>query len=432
MYNNDLFKFITASPTAFHTASVIAARLDDAGFVRLRERDNWRIARGGRYYVTRNGSSVVAFSVGSQLTDGGFNAVISHTDSPTFKLKENPLLEDGYYTRLDTERYGGAIDHTWFDRPLSVAGRVTVLNGARLETRLVKVDRESVIIPSVAIHMNREVNNGFKINEQIDTIPLFCQGADSGAFKRMIADAAECEPDSIMSTELMLYTRVPPCRWGSEGEFISSPRLDNLQCAYSTLMGFIQGKNSKTITVYGCFDNEEVGSRTKQGANSPFLADTLSRISIALGRTREEHMMAIANSYMLSADNSHAVHPNHPEHSDSANRPVMNGGPVVKVNAGQAYATDAHASAIFRLVCKNADVPVQSFANRSDKKSGGTIGNITASHIGILTADVGLAQLAMHSAYETAGALDTNYMVSAVKQQMSSSIRSDGDDWIVE
>ncbi|MBQ8975403.1 MAG: M18 family aminopeptidase, partial [Oscillospiraceae bacterium] len=412
MTNKDLFEFITTSPTGFHAVREIVNRLSDNGYTKLSEGKTWKLKKGGKYFVTRNDSSVIAFNIGSQAENYSFNIAASHSDSPTFKLKEKPLLTDGkLYTRLNTERYGGAIDSSWFDRPLSIAGRVMIEAEQGIESRLVNIDRDTLVIPNVAIHMNRDINSGYKYNEQVDTIPLFAQGEDTDSLNKMIAEAAGTSPESILSAELYLYNRTPPTEWGANNEFISAPRLDDLQCAYATLMGFLKGENPRSVNVYCCFDNEEVGSLTKQGAASTFFADILSRISMGLGKTSEEHLCALASSFMLSADNAHGVHPNHPEHTDTVNRVVLNGGPAIKVNAAQSYATDAPASAMFRLICSRADVPVQSFANRSDKRGGSTLGNIAAGSVSIRMADIGLPQLAMHSCYETAGAKDTDYLI---------------------
>lgn len=422
--NRDLFAFLRSSPTSYHAAETISVRLQQAGFLRLSECHLWDLTPGGKYFVTRNNSSVIAFSIGREIADYSFNITASHSDSPSFKLKEQPLLEDGkLYTRLNTEKYGGAIDASWLDRPLSLAGRVILRDGDRLETRLVDLDRDVLLIPNVAIHMNREINNGFAFNEQVDTLPLFAQGAQPQALARMVADAAGVSPEEVAASELFLCCRTAPVQWGPEEEFISAPRLDDLQCAYATLQGFLTGECDRSINVYCCFDNEEVGSLTKQGAASSFFSDTLWRVSNALGRTREEHLCALASSFMLSADNAHAIHPNHPELSDAVNRPVLNGGPVIKVNAAQSYATDGPASALFRLLCQRAEVPVQRFANRSDKRGGGTLGNIAAGSVSIRMADIGLPQLAMHSCYETAGARDTWYLIQAAARLYSSYIR---------
>ncbi len=417
--NRDLFDFITASPTSFHATNTIIKYLREAGFIRLCEGNIWKLNKGGKYYVARNDSSIIAFDIGKDIDEYGFNITASHSDSPSFKLKEEPMLVDGMYTRLNTERYGGAILSTWFDRPLSIAGRVILERDGALESRLINIDRDLLIIPNVAIHFNRDINNGFKYNEQVDTIPLLTQGAKPDALKKLISEAADTTPDSIISHELYLYCRSAPAQWGADCEFISAPRLDDLQCAYATLMGFISGENSKNINVYCCFDNEEVGSQTKQGAASNFFADTLFRISTGLGYTKEQHLCALSRSFMASCDNAHAVHPNHPEMSDSVNRPVLNGGPAIKVNAAQSYATDAPASAVFRFICKQAGVPVQTFANRSDKRGGGTLGNIAAGSVSISMVDIGLPQLAMHSAFETAGSKDTEYLIKASEKLYS-------------
>ena len=333
-------------------------------------------------------------------------------------IKENAQIEvKGKYTQLNTEGYGGMICSTWFDRPLSVAGRVIVKEKDHFITKLINMDRDLVLIPSVAIHMNRAVNDGYAFNKQVDMLPLFGgAGIKKGDFKKLAAKAADVPEESVYGSDLYLYNRQEPSVWGAQEEFISSPHLDDLQCAYATLKGFLEGQHEKNVNVYACFDNEEVGSGTKQGAGSTFLYDVLRRINRCLERPEEDYYRAVAGSFMLSADNAHAVHPNHPEKTDAENCVYMNEGIVIKSHAGQKYTSDAVSIALFRDLCEKAGVPVQYFANRSDEAGGSTLGNISAGKVSLNAVDIGLPQLAMHSAYETAGIRDTCYLTKAAKQ----------------
>jgi aspartyl aminopeptidase len=413
-----LIDFLNKTPTAFHAVAEIQNLLEEHGYQKLLEGKRWEVNPGGKYYVTRNGSSVIALQIGEETDEYGFCIAASHSDSPCFKLKENAELEvRGKYLQLNTEGYGGMLCSTWFDRPLSVAGRIVVREGEELYTKLVNIDRDLVVIPSVAIHMNRKANDGVALNKQVDLLPLF-GGADAakGDFKKLIADAAGVAVEDIYGSDLYLYNRTQPSVWGAKEEFISAARLDDLQCAYATLEGFLQGNNPRMINVYACFDNEEVGSGTKQGAASTFLKDVLCRVNMALGRTPEDYHCALANSFLVSADNAHAVHPNHPEKTDAENCVYMNEGIVIKSHAGQKYTSDAVSIAGFRRICEQADVPVQFFANRSDEAGGSTLGNIAMSQVSVSSVDIGLPQLAMHSAYETAGVRDTDFLIRAMQQ----------------
>lgn len=316
----------------------------------------------------------------------------------------------------------------WLDRPLSAAGRVVLRTQEGIETRLVNVDRDLMIIPNLAIHMNREVNDGYKFNAQVDMLPLFCEkGEESDVFLKLIASEAGIFAEDILDTDLFLYNRMPASSLGLNGEFIASGRLDDLQCAFASLKGFVEASPKDSVAVHCVFDNEEVGSGTKQGAASTFLWDTLHRINRAMGKTEDDYLMSIASSFLVSADNAHAVHPNHSEKTDPTNRPYLNKGIVIKYSANQKYTTDAVSGAIMRAICKEADVPYQTFANRSDMLGGSTLGNISQSQVALNTVDIGLPQLAMHSPYETAGAKDTAYLIEAAKVLFSSSIEGKGN-----
>lgn len=307
------------------------------------------------------------------------------------------------------------ICYTWFDRPLSVAGRVVVKNGDNLESRFVNIDRDVLIIPSLAVHMNRQVNDGYAFNKQVDTLPLFGGSKMSkGDFDEMIAGELGVDKSDIYGKDLYVYNRMEGRIWGEKQEFLSAPHLDDTACAFASLMAFIMGHNERGINVYACFDNEEVGSMSRQGAGSTFLYDVLRRINLGLGRTEEDYYRAVASGFLVSADNAHAVHPNHPEKTDAENCTYMNEGIVIKSHAGQKYTSDAVSIAKFRDICAKADIPLQFFANRSDEAGGSTLGNISTSHVSINSVDIGFPQLAMHSSYETCVTMDIEYMVRAL------------------
>lgn len=414
----ELLSFVNSSPSAFHTVLNIETMLKADGYRELRESEAWDINFNGKYYVKRNDTSIIAFHAGRNLTDYSFNIAASHSDYPTFKIKEKPELKvKDKYIQLNTEGYGGMICSTWFDRPLSVAGRVMIKNDDHLETRIIKIDRDVLIIPSLAIHMNRQVNDGAAYNKQVDMVPLFGAGSMSvGDFDNMIACELGVDADSIYGKDLYIYNRSEGILWGEKQEFISAPHLDDGECAFAALKGFLKGSCETAVNVYACFDNEEVGSMSKQGAGSSFIYDVLYRINYGLGLTEEDFYRALASSFMVSADNAHAVHPNHPEKTDAENCVYMNEGIVIKSQAGQKYTSDAVSTAVFRDICKEAGVPVQFFANRSDEAGGSTLGNIITSHVSINAVDIGFAQLAMHSSFETAGSKDVEYMVKAVTE----------------
>ena len=422
--SKELLAFLQKSPSVFHAVQNIKEELLKNGYEELLESRSWKIVPGGKDFVTRNQSSIIAICVGEELEEYSFNVAASHSDCPTFKVKENAEIEvKGKYTQLNTEGYGGMLCATWFDKPLSIAGRVLVKEGNKLSTKLLNIDRDLLLIPNVAIHMNRSVNDGYKYNKQVDMLPLFA-GADGkkGDFKKMIANELGVEEEAIYGNDLYLYNRTAPSIWGANEEFISSPHLDDLQCGFASLKGFLKGHNPKNINVFACFDNEEVGSSSKQGARSTFLYDVLHRINTALGKTEEDYYRAVASSFMLSGDNAHAVHPNHPGLTDVENCVYMNEGVVVKIQGEQKYTSDAVSVAVFRELCKEADIPVQFFANRSDAAGGSTLGNLSATKVSMNSVDIGIPQLAMHSSYETAGLKDTYYMIKVMETFFSANI----------
>ena len=410
-----LLTFIRKSPTAFHAVDTMKNILAEQGFQELFEKDYWKLIPGGQYMVTRNNSALIAFSI-PENAPRRFHIMASHSDSPTFKIKENPeITVEKAYVKLNVEKYGGMLMSPWFDRPLSVAGRVIVSEKGEIKEKLVDIDRDLLMIPSLAIHMNREVNSGYAYNPQKDLLPLYGTAGTEETFGKTLAEAAGVREEDILSHDLFLYSRTRGAVWGAEKEFVSAGRLDDLQCAFASMEGLLSGEKKKSIAVHCVMDNEEVGSGTKQGAASTFLKDTLLRINSGLGRTYEEYLMSLADSFMISADNAHALHPNYTDMTDPVNRPLLNKGIVIKYNANQKYCTDAVSAARFKDICSRAEVPFQTFVNRSDMAGGSTLGNISNTQVPVNTVDIGLPQLAMHSPYETAGVKDTYSLIKAAE-----------------
>lgn len=420
-----LMDFLDASKSVFHAVDYLCRMLDDNGYIHLDSGDEWTLVPGGKYYITRHGASLIAFRL-PQGKPKGFMMSASHSDRPTFKIKENGELENKYI-RLATERYGGMIMSTWMDRPLSVAGRVMVQTPQGVKMQLVDIDQDLMIIPNVAIHMNRTVNDNYKWNPATDTIPMLGDLDVKGDFARIIS---ELGGGKVMSHDLFLYLRQKATVWGLEQEFISAQALDDLQCAWACAQGFLKADPSDSIPMFCCFDSEEVGSRSVSGADSTFLSSTLMRIAWGVGM---DMARLLSNSFMVSADNAHAIHPNHPELADQKNAPIPNGGIVVKFNSNQKYTTDAVSAAVIRTVCDRAGVPTQTYYNRPDIAGGSTLGYVSMTHVSVPTADVGLAQLAMHSCYETAGVFDSGYMEKAMIEYFSSSLTVTADgEFILE
>lgn len=414
--NRELLSFIKHSPTAFHAIQNLKEELLQQHFTELKENEKWLLEAGHSYFVIRNDSSLIAFTIPAQEFHG-IRVTASHSDSPCFKIKEQPeITVENQYIKLNVEPYGGMLCAPWFDRPLSVAGRLIIREGRQLKSKLVRIDRDLLLIPNLAIHINRKVNEGYHYQMQTDMLPLMGGIQTKDSFMRLIAAEAQVKPTDILGSDLFLFNRSEGVIWGAAEEYISAPRLDDLQCAFAALRGFLEAKRQQNLSVYCVFDNEEVGSGTKQGAESSFLADTLRRINLCLGRSEEEYLMMLAEGFMLSADNAHAIHPNHPELADPVNRPYLNQGIVIKYNANQKYCTDGVSAAMFKDLCEQADVPYQSFTNRSDMPGGSTLGNIANTKVPMNTVDIGLPQLSMHSPYETAGIQDTLYLVRATKQ----------------
>ncbi len=411
----ELLAFIKKSPVNYLAAANAARMLEENGFKALREDRRWELIPGGSYYVIRNDSALLAFTIPEEFSR--IRICASHADSPCFKLKENPGMERANaYVVLNVEKYGGALIDPWFDRPLSVAGRVFVRDEDRLVRRLVDLDRDILLIPSLAIHMNRNANAGVKHDLQQELLPLFALSGDRVSLDGLIADAAGCDVEDVAGSDLYVYNRQAGSQWGPKGEFISAPRLDDLQCAFTTLKGFLSAERRKSLCMYALFDNEEVGSDTRQGADSTFLRDILIRIYRQLGRDYEQLCMDLAAGLMISADNAHAVHPNYAAKADPVNRPVIGSGVVLKFSGAQRYCTDGYSAALFREICSKAGCRVQVFTNNSDIPGGSTLGIISMSHVSMPAVDIGLPQLAMHSPYETAGSRDGEDLVKISKE----------------
>ena len=426
MYD-DLVEFLQESVTPFHAAATAESWLRAAGFTRLEEADYWNLEPGKGYYTTRNGSSVVAWRVPDHAI-GGWRIVASHSDSPTWKIKTDIVENDGC-RRLSVEGYGGMIMSTWLDRPLTVGGRVIVKTEDGIESRLVCIDRDLLVIPSLAIHFQRDINKDHTFNPQVDMQPLWGP-AGSRTLTDLVAEELGVDTADILDSDLQLVTRQAPTQIGPDGEFFMAPRIDDLECAATTLLGFLDAAaetDSACAPVWAMLDNEEVGSSSRMGAQSSYLRDVLDRIVDAIPHSGQAMHRAMANSFMLSADNAHATHPNFPQKSDPCAPVRLGGGVVLKYNASQKYTTNAVSGAIFRAICEKADVPVQVFTNRADEAGGSTLGNLQSHTLPIPMADIGLAQLAMHSAVETASVADAEAMTKAVAAFYRVHLRALGD-----
>ncbi len=424
----ELFDFIKRCPTAYQTTATLASILEENGFAELDEGESWNLAAGGHYFVTRNQSSLIAFVMPTNLEKTtGYQIVATHGDSPSFKLKAEFEQSAAKCAKWNVERYGGMICSSWMDRPLSIAGRVVVFDEKEIRSIPVHLEKDIALIPNVAIHMDRTANDGKKFNVQVDMLPLAGAAESEAHLLDVVAAKLGCDKTAIVSHDLFLYVRDEGRVWGLKDEFLSAPRLDDLMCTFGALKGFLGGAHEDVVPVLAVFDNEEIGSSSRQGAASSFLGDILSRVDEAVGVTDEDTQglyRRFMSSCILSADNAHAQHPNHPEYADAQNAPHMNEGIVIKHQSEQRYATDAVSGAIFARICHAAGVPTQTYLNRSDIRGGSTLGNIVVSQIPMLTLDIGLAQLAMHSAYETAGAKDVLHMINAASAFYHSAIRS--------
>ena len=414
----DLISFIDNSPTAFHAVDLTRELLLENDFEELFLEDKWELEKGGKYFTIKNYSALVAFKIGqNELEEEGFRLVGAHTDSPGFKIKPNPeMLVNNSYLKLNTEVYGGPILSSWFDRPLSLAGKVSLEGDHPLDPDefLIDFEKPLMIIPNLAIHMNREVNSGFEYNAQKHTLPLVAMVNEEfekeNFLLNLIADELEVEIDRILDFELYLYATEKGQLIGLNEEFISVGKLDNLGMVHAGINGLIDSQGTDATNVLIAFDNEEVGSTTKQGAASPMAKNILKRISLSLGKDEEEFLRALERSFIISADQAHAIHPNFTEKADPTNQPVINAGPVIKMAANQAYTTDSTSGAIYEYICRLAKVPVQRFTNRSDARGGSTIGPISSTQLNISSVDIGNALLGMHSVRELGGVKDQYYV----------------------
>lgn len=415
-------EFLNKAHSVFHGIKLMEEELKEAGFVKLLENQPWKLENNRYYYVVRNDSSIIGFKIPEMIRVKSVNIVVAHSDSPSLKVKSVSDLHDKNYAKLNVEVYGGAILPTWLDKPLSVAGRAIIKRDGRLVSLLVDFDENYCIIPNVAIHQNRDINDGYKYNPQVDLIPLVSGNVEENYFKKKIASILDCEVEDIYGYDMFLYNREKACLWGKDNEFISGQRIDNLECSYAALQAFKYSLSENSINMFVVFDNEEVGSESRQGASSFFLKEVIDRIFASFFYSSADEAAILANSFMISADNAHAVHPNHPELYDVDNRAFMNKGIVIKRNASQRYVTDGISEAIMKVICEKADVPVQYFANKSDSRGGGTQASSLQATVSIMGVDIGLPQIAMHSTYETAGSKDYQYLIDALNAFYNSSV----------
>ena len=423
----ELIDFLYDSPSACHGVKATQKILDKNGFIEIKETDKWNLEAKGKYYVIKNDSALIAFEVGTgDIEETGLRLIGAHTDVPGFRIKPNPqMISEGKYVKLNTEVYGGPILHTWFDRPLSIAGKVSLKGSSPLkpETRLVNINKPLLIIPSLAIHMNREVNEGFKINKQVDTLPLLGLINDKlekeDYLMNILAEELQVNKEDILNFELGLYEYEKGMLIGMNEELISSGRFDDLWMVYAGIKALVDSKENEATKVMICIDNEEIGSLTAEGANSTLLNNILERIALGLGKDREGYYRALANSIMISADLAHAVHPNLGDKHDPTNRPVLEGGPVLKIAASGSYSTDSFNGAVFAGICEAAGVPFQKFVNRSDVRGGTTIGPVTSSNLTIPVIDMGAPVLGMHSIRELASVKDNYYTVKVFTEFFS-------------
>ncbi len=423
---NALIDFLQNSPTAYHATENVKNFLISRGFTPLYETEDWNLVAGGKYFLSRGGSSVVAFTVGD-LEEFSYKIAAAHLDSPALKLKENPVQTKEGYATLNVEKYGGGVWYSFFDRPLKIAGRVVKRNGDALKAETV-VSPFTLTIPSLAIHQNRGVNDGFAVNPQVDLSPLLGLSNEALTSQALLEKIAG---EGVLSADLFLVNADLPYSFGAEDEFLASPRIDNLTGAFSCIEGLTNGGEHSGIALVALLDNEEVGSLSPQGADGDFLETTLRRIAYALRFDDNEYYKALASSFLLSVDNAHAVHPNHPEKSDSTNRVLLGKGVAIKNHASGAYVTDARGSAVVKAIFDDADVPYQTFFNRSDMQSGSTLGRLCQRHVGILGADIGMAQLAMHASLECVSKADYLSLVEGISAYFAATVVVDKDDVII-
>ncbi|MDV7186594.1 M18 family aminopeptidase [Lutibacter sp. TH_r2] len=422
-YAQNLIDFIYDSPSPYHVVKNAKKILLEKGFSKLKLTDKWDISKGEKYFVSQNNTSLFAFIVGTdEIEENGFKIIAAHTDSPSFKIKPSPEINvEDKYVKFNTEMYGGAILNTWLDRPLSIAGRVSVKSDNLLQPKsyLVNINQPIITIPNLPIHFNRTVNEGIELNKQIDMLPVTSiitnEVNKEGLLLHKISEEINVPKEDILEVDLNLYDFTKGSIIGMNNEFISSGKLDDLAMVHAGLTAFSEASASKATNVLALFDNEEVGSRSKQGAGSPILKDILTRIVSVQDKNEEDVQRAVYNSFMISADMAHALHPNRPEKHDPVTRPIINSGPVIKIEGNQKYTTDSDSGAAFEMICKKANIPYQKFVNRSDMRGGGTLGNVSTGQLAIRSVDVGNPMWAMHSVRETSGVDDHTYITDAFK-----------------
>jgi aspartyl aminopeptidase len=425
---NELLSFINESPNTFFAIDNVKKELIKAGYKEVLESSPSIIKQNDKVFFVRNGSTLVALNVGKKANPS-FHVIASHTDSPCFKIKPESDSKSDIYNRINLAPYGGMLASTWLDRPLGVAGRVLLDKGNKVESKLINLKDLTVMIPNLCIHFNRTANSGYEYNMAVDMQAFISQEKEGEPLKDLLAKRLKVNKEDIVNFDLFTYNKEEGIIWGNDKEYISSPRLDDLECVFASLEAFKNVDNETAINVLYLSDNEEVGSSSRQGADSDFLKTILIRTCRDLGFDYES---SVANSFLISADNAHAVHPNKASVTDASNKAYMNKGIAIKFNAAQTYTSDALSSAIFQKLCKNAQVPYQFFTNRSDLRGGSTLGNILLSHISFNSVDIGLPQLAMHSSYETAGSKDLIYAIKAFKEYYSSSLIIEENGYRIE
>ena len=432
MSNQSAFiDFLNQSHCAYMAIDTACKKLDEAGFVHLKENATWNLQNNRYYYVVRNQSSLIAFKIPEIASVKSVNIVASHSDSPALKVKPVEDISSDKYGKINVEVYGGAILSSWFDKPLSLTGRVVLNKNGQIVSQLVDFDEDLAIIPNVAIHQNRQINEGYKYNPQVDLVPMMSLNVQQPFFKNFLSSRLHVEIEDILAHDLFFYNRQKALIWGDKQQFISSGRIDNLESVFTSLTAFINSYSSQSINMLAVFDNEEVGAITKQGMASRFLLDVIERIFTSFYYVDSDIKAILANSFLMSCDNAHAVHPNHPELYDGFNKTYMNEGVVIKTSASQSYVSDAVSVAICKQLCQRANVPYQMFANKSDSRGGSTQAAISTINLPINMADIGLAQLAMHSSFETCGSSDVDYMINLLSQLYNSTIIMDDNKFII-
>lgn len=428
----ELFSFIEQSPTCFHAVDTMEKALKKEGYEQLYEGEKWQLMSGGKYYVIRGGASLIAFRMPSKEAVG-FQIMSSHSDSPMFKIKQNPEIDvEGHYVKLNVEKYGGLINGAWFDRPLSIAGRLVVKTETGVKSVLLDAKRDLCMIPNLAIHLDHDRNKGYTYENQKDMLPIYAEKGKTGDFLKDMAGYAKVSDSDVLDYDLFVYNNMAGSIWGANEEFLSAPRLDDLECAFASLQAFLRAAEGESIPMHCVFDNEEVGSRSMRGAASTFMVNVIQRICQSLSSDATLCQRMLANSFMISADNAHALHPNYVQKYCPTNHVFMNEGIVIKYSANQKYTTDGISASVFKRLCEITDVPCQMFVNHADVAGGSTLGNISQSQVSLPTVDIGLAQLAMHSPYETAGIRDIDYLIRVAKHFYEHSIIAAEGEYLIK